>query len=68
MAKHNVYFELPTRELGKVDAKFWIYADKQKLGEITISKGAIEYYPASKQKPIKLGWKRFDKIMTPLRK
>lgn len=41
MARHNVYFELPTRELGKVDAKFFIYENDDKLGEITISKGAI---------------------------
>ena len=68
MARHNVYFELPTRELGKVDAKFFIYENDDKLGEITISKGAIEYYPASKQKPIKLSWGRFDKLMSSLRK
>ncbi len=68
MARHNVYFELPERELGKVDAKFSIYENEDKLGEITISKGAIEYYPASKQKPIKLSWSRFDKLMSSLRK
>lgn len=64
MAKHNVYFELPTRELGKVDAKFFIYENGDKLGEITISKGAIEYYPANKQIPIKMGWGKFAKLMS----
>jgi hypothetical protein len=39
MPKHNVYFNLPIRELGKVDAKFYIYQNDEKLGEITISKG-----------------------------
>ena len=68
MAKHNVYFELPSRELGKVDAKFWIYENREKLGEITISKGAIEYKPASKQKSIKLGWARFDRLMKSINK
>lgn len=68
MARHNVYFELPSRELGKVDARFTIYQNDQKLGVITISKGALEYYPASKQKPIKLHWTQFDRLLTSLKK
>jgi len=67
MAKHNVYFELPTRELGKADANFAIYQNNTKLGTITISKGALEYYPASKKKPIKIGWTKFDKIMNSIK-
>jgi len=63
MARHNVYFELPERELGKVDAKFSIYQNEDKLGEITISKGALEYYPANKQKPIRLYWSQFHRLM-----
>ena len=63
MAKHNVYFELPSSELGQAAAKFAIYENGDKLGEITISRGALEYYPANKQIPIKLGWGRFDKLM-----
>ena len=35
MAAHNVKFTLPERELGKVDARFIIYEDGKKLGEIT---------------------------------
>jgi hypothetical protein len=54
MAKHNIYFELPERELGKVDANFEIYQDNNKLRKITISKGALEYYPLGKKKPIKI--------------
>jgi hypothetical protein len=64
MAKHNVYFELPSRELGKADAKFWIYADGDKLGEITISRGALEYKPVNKHFPTrKYGWRKFDRLM-----
>lgn len=68
MAHHNVYFELPTRELGKADARFFIYKNNDKLGEITISKGAIEYFPTHKKTPIKLSWGKFDKLMTSLKK
>ena len=51
MAKHNVYLELPSREIGKVDAHFFIYKDDAKLGQITISKGGIDYYPSNSKKP-----------------
>lgn len=68
MVRHNVYFELPTRELGKVDAKFVIYQNEDKLGEITISKGAVEDNVADKQNPINLGWGKFDRFMASSRK
>lgn len=68
MARHNVYFELPTRELGKVDARFFVYQNDEKLGEITISKGALEYYPANKHMPIKMSWAQFDRLMTSSKK
>lgn len=68
MARHNVYFELPSRELGNVDARFTIYQNDQKLGEIAISKGSLEYHPANKQKPIRLRWGRFDKLMSSINK
>ena len=33
MAKHNVYYQLPTREIGKVDAHFFIYKNEEKMRE-----------------------------------
>ena len=63
MPKHNVYFDLPERELGKVDANFFIYQDSERLGKITISKGGFDYYPSNSKKPIKMGWRQFDKLL-----
>lgn len=63
MAKHNVYFDLPEREIGKVDANFYIYQNKEKLGQITISKGGMDYYPSNSKKPIKISWSQFDKMV-----
>ncbi len=63
MAKHNVYLNLPKRELGKADAIFDIITNGRKAGTITISKGAIEWYPANAKKPFKMGWKRFDRAI-----
>ena len=63
MAKHNVYLELPSREITKVDANFDIYKDGSKLGRITISKGGIDYYTSNSKKTIKIGWTQFDKLV-----
>jgi hypothetical protein len=63
MARHNVYATLPEAELRKKDAFFDIYQDGSKLGTITISKGAIEWYPWKAKRPYKLRWATFDKII-----
>lgn len=63
MAKHNVFVNLPTRELNKVDAHFYIYQNDNKLGQITISKGGLDYYPANRKKPIKISWTQFDRMV-----
>jgi hypothetical protein len=62
MPVHNVKFTLPKREIGKVDARFFIYEDELKLGELTISKGGIEYFPMNAQKPVKMSWTKFDRV------
>jgi hypothetical protein len=63
MATHNVFFNLPARELGNSDIILEIFSNEEKFGTITISKGALEWYPANAKKPYKLGWFRFDRII-----
>jgi len=46
-----------------VDAHFYIYKDDAKLGQITISKGGLDYYPSNSKKPISIGWTQFDKMI-----
>ena len=63
MPKHNVYFNLPKRELGKTDMVFEVFSDGEKFGTITISKGAFEWYPSNAKKPFRLDWPLFDKAI-----
>lgn len=63
MPKHNVYFNLPARELGYSDIIIEVFSDEEKFGTLTISKGAIEWYPASAKNPYKLDWEYFDKAI-----
>ena len=63
MAKHNVSFSLPKRELGKSDIIIEVFSDDERLGKVTISKGALEWYPANAKKPYKLEWSQFDRAI-----
>lgn len=63
MAKHNLYFELPVREIGKTDVLFHVYKDDEKFGSITISKGNLQWYPKNSKTPYTVSWSAFDKII-----
>lgn len=59
MAKHNVTFNLPERELGKADADFSIRRDGKAFGSLRISNGSLVWVPKNKQYGYKLGWTQF---------
>ena len=63
MPVHNVYLSLPSREIGLSDVIVEIFEDQEKFGTITISKGAIEWYPANAKKPYKMEWEQFDRMI-----
>lgn len=63
MAKHNIYLNVPTHEVSKVDVTIQVYQDDEKFGTITISKGNLEWYPRSAKSPYKLSWSKLDKII-----
>lgn len=63
MATHNVFFNLPRRELGNSDVIIEVFTEEEKFGTVTISKGAIEWYPANAKNPYKLNWTRFDRAI-----
>jgi hypothetical protein len=63
MAAHNVFFNLPRRELGNSDVVIEVFNDEEKFGTVTISKGALEWYPANAKNPYKLSWIRFDRAI-----
>jgi hypothetical protein len=63
MATHNVYFNLPARELGNSDIIIEVYRDEEKFGTVTISKGALQWYPANAKTPYHMEWDRFDRAI-----
>ena len=63
MAEHKIELTLPKVELGKTDAYFNIFKDTEKLGEIRVSRGGIDYYRKNKKRGIRVSWTQFDEMM-----
>lgn len=63
MAKHDVSFDVPERQLGKTDVNFFIRVDGEVLGKLSISNGSIVWFPKLARKGRKMSWKRFDEMM-----
>lgn len=61
---HEINVELPRMELGNTDMKVFIHSNGEKLGEIRMSKGTIDYFPAHKQYSMSLTWAEFDNMMS----
>ncbi|MSQ41703.1 MAG: hypothetical protein EXR65_01505 [Dehalococcoidia bacterium] len=62
MARHRIEIELPATILHK-DARFTVYSDGAKLGELHVSQGTIDWKPVSRQRPIRHTWERFARLM-----
>jgi hypothetical protein len=63
MAKHNVFFSIPERTLGKADVKFIVKQNGTVLGTLAVSSGSIVWFPKGTTIGCKSDWGRFDRIM-----
>lgn len=64
MAQHEVDMRIPTTKVVlHADVVFEVRSDGEKLGELRVSKGTIDWCPANAQNPAKLTWEQFDRLM-----
>jgi hypothetical protein len=59
---HSVTFTLPERSLGNSDIEVRIKRDGAMFGTLRISKGALEWLPASGKYGRSLSWERLDQL------
>jgi hypothetical protein len=59
MPEHRVVVTSPPRELGSVDAVYAVFADDEKLGELRISRGGVDWWPRSARLGHLLTWEQF---------
>ncbi|HEX3551515.1 MAG TPA: hypothetical protein VHT53_14110 [Candidatus Elarobacter sp.] len=59
MPEHRVVVTSPARELGPVDAVYEVFADGEKFGELRISRGGVDWWPARARRTEPLTWEQF---------
>ena len=59
MPEHRVVVSSPPRELSSADAVYEVYADGEKFGELRISRGGIDWWPARSRHTEPLTWEQF---------
>lgn len=64
MAEHRIFVN-PSRglEVVNTDLLVEVQADGEKLGELRISRGSIDWVPRHHQHGTQLTWERFDRLM-----
>jgi hypothetical protein len=64
MARHDVSFTIPQRQVLSRDVVFEVKSNGRKLGELLISKGNVEWVPAYHAvKKRRLSWEKFAEMM-----
>ena len=64
MPEHGIKVHL-TQPLDVLNADLVIQidSDQEKLGELRISRGSIDWVPRGAKLPLSLEWERFDQVM-----
>ena len=63
MPKHNIEITFPTKPLRNVDTTIAIWSDAEKLGQLEISKGSLDWKSARKQNPKRISWEDLAKLL-----
>ena len=63
MPIHDIRMSLPRALIVNTDVEIEVYSDGEKLGELHLSKGTIDWRPAHSPREIKLPWERFARLM-----
>ena len=63
MAAHDIEIALPPKVVLHKDVTFVVKSDGIKLGELRISKGSLDWWPAKHHSGCRLTWERFDALM-----
>ena len=63
MPVHDVEVEIPPKVVLNSDVRFVVHSDGQKLGELLVSKGSVDWIPGHSPQTITVSWERFDELM-----
>lgn len=63
MPKHRIEIAQPAKRVLNSDVVFTVYSDDKRLGELSISRGSVDWRPTNKQQPYSVSWERFARLM-----
>ena len=64
MPTHDVEMSIPTTKVVlHADVVFEVRSDGEKLGELRVSKGTLDWAPMSAKIPVRMSWEQFDRFM-----
>ena len=63
MPKHHIEISLPTKPLKNVDTTISIWSGGEKLGELYISRGTLDWKSARKKSAKKISWERLAELL-----
>jgi hypothetical protein len=58
--KHEVTFDIPSRDLGRADIHFRVKINGATFGKLEISNGSLVWYPKDLTYGHKISWSQFD--------
>jgi hypothetical protein len=64
LPKHDVEMSIPTTKMVlHADVVFEVRSDEEKLGDLHVSQGSIDWYPRNARQPTTMTWEQFDRFM-----
>lgn len=63
MPKHEIEITLPTKPLKNVDATITVWSDNEKLGEMHVSRGSLDWKAAHKKSAKRISWERLADLL-----
>jgi hypothetical protein len=62
--RHDVEMSIPTTKMVlHADVVFEVRSDEEKLGDLHVSQGSIDWYPRNARQPTRMTWEQFDRFM-----
>jgi hypothetical protein len=63
MARHEIEANFPAHQVLNTDLSVVVTSDGRRLGELTISRGSIDWRPSKRHAAVQLRWEQFDRLM-----
>ncbi len=63
MPRHHIEISLPTKPLKNVDTTIAVWSDDEKLGEMRISRGSLDWIPSGAQIPRRITWENLAYLL-----